>query len=86
MNTQAIPSPLIRLRNAIRNGIKLSLNDPQWGRKPGASDSTSGDKGPDSGTSKPPVALPRHRPRRRQRATTVVREAANPKAPRISTS
>jgi len=64
MNTQATPSPLIRLRNAIRNGIKLSLNDPQWGRKPGASDSTSSDKGPDSGTEQasgsppPPPAAP----------------------------
>lgn len=60
MNTQATPSLLTRWRNAFRNGIRLSLNDPQWGRKPGAggSDNSSGDKGGDKGSEQQPTGSP----------------------------
>jgi len=41
------------LWNRLVSTIKLSLNDPQWGRKPGADSGSDGDK-PASGTPPPP--------------------------------
>ncbi len=41
------------LWNRLVSNIKLSLNDPQWGRKPGADSGSDGDK-PASGTPPPP--------------------------------
>ncbi len=55
MNTQTT-KPLGKL-SQLWDRIKLSLNDPQWGRKPGA-DSGEGKPGDGKGASEPPATPP----------------------------